>query len=78
MRKGILMKRIAVVYAVLLVAVMAVLLTGCSSTDSTSPSALRLAENEVTLAAHQAGAVAAPFGALGREVTMPLWFVSGK
>jgi hypothetical protein len=72
------MKRIAVVYAVLLVAVLAVLLTGCSSTDTTSQSALQLAENEVTLAAYQAGAAAAPFGALGTEITMPLWLVSGE
>jgi len=75
--KGRLMKRTVIVYAMLLVAGMVLLLTGCSSTDTTAQSALQLAENEVTLAGYQAGAVAAPFGGLGAEVTMPLWFVSG-
>ena len=47
--KGRLMKRTVVVYAMLLVAGMALLLTGCSSTDTTSQSALQLAENTLVI-----------------------------
>lgn len=78
MMKGRLMKRIAVVYAILFAIVMAVLLAGCSSTSTTSPSVLQAAENEVMLAGYQAGTLAGSLGSLGTEVTMPLGFVSGK
>jgi hypothetical protein len=76
--KGRLMKRITVVHAILFAVVMAVLLTGCSSTASTSNGVLQCAEDEVMLAGYQAGNVASSFGSLGTEVTMPLWFISGK
>lgn len=69
------MKRIAVTPIVLLVVMAMVLLAGCSSTDSASKSALRAADAEVTLVAHQAGTVAASSGSLGMELSMPLWLV---
>ena len=72
------MKRIHIVHAVLFAVLMAVLLAGCSSAGSGSKGVVRGAENEVMLVGYQAGSVAAPFGALGTEVTMPLWFISDK
>lgn len=72
------MKRSHIVHVVLSAVIMAVLVAGCSSSTSSSKGVVRAAENEVTLAGYQAGSVAAPFGAIGTEVTMPLWFISGK
>ncbi|UCD50168.1 MAG: hypothetical protein JSW27_21895 [Phycisphaerales bacterium] len=72
------MRRIAVVHAVLIVALMIALLAGCSSAPSAATGSRCPVTNEVTLAGYQTGAVASSFDSLGTEVTMPLWFVSGN
>lgn len=72
------MKRSHVVHAVLFAVILAVLLTGCSSTASTSKGVLQAAENEVILAGYQATSVAGSVGSLETEVSMPLWFISGR
>jgi len=72
------MRRITVVHAVLVVAMMIVLLAGCSSTSSKATGSRCPIKNEVALASYEAGAMAGAFHSLGTEVSMPLWFVSGK
>jgi uncharacterized protein YceK len=72
------MRRITVIHAVWIVAMMSVLLAGCSSTSSTSRTKPCPVENEVMLAGYEAGAVAGSFESLGLELSMPLWFISGK
>jgi len=72
------MRRITVVHAVLVVAMMIVFLTGCSSTPSAATGSRCPVKNEVALASYEAGAVAGSFHSLGTEVSMPLWLVSGS
>ena len=72
------MRRVAVIHAVLAVAMMIVLLAGCSSTPSTATGSRCPVKNEVALATYEAGALAGSFESLGMEATMPLWFISGK
>jgi len=72
------MKRIALIHVVLVAVLMAVLVSGCSSTDGTSKAVLQSAGDEVVLAGYQAGSVAGAVDSLGMEVTLPLWFISGK
>ncbi len=72
------MKRIVIVHAVLFAVLMVVLSTGCNSTSRTSKGVLQAAGEEVSLAGYQAGQAGASFGSLGAEVTMPLWFISGR
>jgi uncharacterized protein YceK len=71
------MNRIAVVHTVLVVAMMIVLLAGCSSTPSASIGNRGPVENEIMLAGYQAGEVAGSFESLTMELSMPLWFLSG-
>ena len=67
------MKRKTMISVVLFAAIAMILLAGCTSTNSTAKSVLKATDAEVTLAAHQAGAVAASSGSLGMELSMPLW-----
>ena len=71
------MRRIAVVCAVSIVAMMVVLPAGCSSTSSASRENECLIQNEAMLAGYQAGEVAGSFESLGTELSMPFWFLSG-
>lgn len=72
------MRRIVWVRVVLVVALMSVLVAGCSSTTSSLSGEPCPVENEVALAEYQAGEVAGSFDSLGTELSMPLWFLSGK
>jgi len=72
------MKRSHIVHVALFAVIMAVLLVGCSSTTSTSKGVLQSAEDEVILAGYQARSVATSVGSLETEVSMPLWFISGR
>ena len=72
------MRRIAVVCAVAVVAMMIVLPAGCSSTSSASREDQCLIKNEVMLAGYQTGKVAGSLESLGMELSMPYWFLSGN
>lgn len=72
------MRRIAVVFAVVVVAMMVVLPAGCSSTSSASVQNQCLIQNEAMLAGYEAGRVAGSFESLGMELSMPFWFLSGN
>lgn len=72
------MRRTAITHVVLIVAMMLALLTGCSSTSSISRTNPNPVDGEVMLAGYQAGAVAGSFESLETELSMPLWFLSGK
>lgn len=71
------MRRIAIIHAVLIVAMMLALLAGCSSTSSASKVNQGPAENEVMAAGYQAGELAGSFESLETELSMPFWFLSG-
>jgi hypothetical protein len=72
------MRRITVVCAVSIVAMMIVLPAGCSSTSSASRDSQCLITNEVMLAGYQTGEVAGSLESLGMELSMPFWFLSGN
>ncbi len=72
------MRRIVWVQVVLVVALMSVLVAGCRSTTSSLSTEPCPVENEVALAGYQGGQIVESFDSLGTELSMPLWFLSGK
>lgn len=72
------MRRIAIIHAVLIVAMMLTLLAGCSSTTSTSRMNTNPVKNEAMVAGYETGQVAGSFESLPIEFSMPFWFLSGK